>query len=98
MVKFLKVSGMLVGGCVIACIVLVGLTHTPQGAYSGHDESYGWLVLLALLAFGYFLPAFVAGMRRHRQRLAIVVLNVLLGWMFIPWVIALVWSLTSDVE
>jgi hypothetical protein len=34
-------------------------------------------------------------MRKHPNAGAIAVLNLLLGWTFIGWVIALVWSFTS---
>jgi len=38
----------------------------------------------------YFIPALVAYKREHRQFVAILVLNLLLGWTFLGWVIALV--------
>jgi Superinfection immunity protein len=53
--------------------------------------------LLLLLAV-YFIPALVASTRRHRQQLAIVVLNVLAGWTLIGWVVAFVWACTADVQ
>lgn len=58
---------------------------------------YGFEVLLGLL-FVYMLPTFVAGQRRHIEMLAIVVLNLLLGWTLLGWAVALVWSLTSNVR
>lgn len=51
-----------------------------------------------LLFFGiaiYFLPSIHAAINRHRNAGAIVALNLLLGWTFVFWVIALVWSLTK---
>jgi cytochrome c biogenesis protein CcdA len=59
------------------------------------------LFVLALLFLGvmiYFAPAIVAWKRRHRQRMAIMVLTVLAGWTFIGWVGAMVWAATTDVE
>ena len=59
------------------------------------------LILIALLVVAlcvYFLPAIIASERRHRERGPIFVLNLLLGWSFVGWVVALVWSLTSHVE
>jgi len=53
------------------------------------------LVLLFILAF-YFLPTLVALMRHHGNTLAIFVANLLTGWTFIGWVIALVWACTSN--
>ena len=52
-------------------------------------------LILCLVVVGYFLPAFVANVRRHRNATAILVLNLFLGWTFIGWVGALVWSFTN---
>jgi len=46
----------------------------------------------------YFLPAGVASQRRHRNSGAIFVMNLLLGWSGLFWVIALIWACTADVE
>ena len=46
----------------------------------------------------YFVPAVVALMRSHNNTLAITALNLLLGWTFLGWVVALVWSLTANVQ
>ena len=43
----------------------------------------------------YFLPAVVAGLRRHRKALAIFALDLLLGWTLVGWIAALVWALKS---
>lgn len=49
-----------------------------------------WLVSLFL----YFLPAFLA--RNKPNFTSILILNILAGWTFIGWIIALVWALSSD--
>lgn len=54
-----------------------------------------FLLVVILLAL-YFLPTIVAGLMRHRQFLAIGVLNALLGWTLIGWVAGLVWSLIRE--
>lgn len=46
----------------------------------------------------YILPAVNAYSRHHRSAPAILVLNVVLGWTFIGWLIALIWSLTGNVK
>lgn len=46
----------------------------------------------------YFAPTFFAYGRSHNNTLAIFALNLLLGWTFLGWVIALVWSLTSNTQ
>jgi len=53
-------------------------------------------MILAILIFGvYFLPTLIAFLRRHKNKLAIFFLNILLGWTGIGWAIALVWSVTK---
>ena len=42
----------------------------------------------------YFLPTFNA--LHHRQRTAIIVLNVLAGWTVVGWLVALIWALNND--
>ena len=44
----------------------------------------------------YLLPAWIGDKKRNAN--AILALNLLLGWTFIGWVIALVWALTKDHE
>ncbi len=56
----------------------------------------GGLIVLLIVTFLYFLPCFVALMRSHKNAAAIFVLNLLLGWTFIGWVIALVWAFTKS--
>ena len=48
--------------------------------------------VILLLIFFYFIPSFNAYGRRHKNKEAILILNVVAGWTFVGWVIALVWS------
>jgi Superinfection immunity protein len=70
--------------------------QTNQG-----DATGGIVVLLGLACLAvigllfYFLPAFIAIMRGHQNAAAICVLNLLLGWTFLGWTVALVWSFTA---
>jgi hypothetical protein len=54
--------------------------------------------IIFLLIVSYMLPGIVACARRHRNRLAIGMLNLLLGWTLLGWIGALVWACTADVE
>jgi hypothetical protein len=56
------------------------------------------LIIIGVLLGIYFLPAIIASKRGHLDRMAITALNVLLGWTLLFWIIALVWSLTGNVE
>lgn len=53
------------------------------------------LLFFIFLLFLYFIPSFVAFNRKHQSKLAILALNIFLGWTFIGWVISLVWSLSG---
>ena len=52
------------------------------------------LIMIAALLL-YVLPAFVAGFRRHPNTAAITLLTLFLGWTFIGWAIALIWSVSA---
>ena len=57
------------------------------------DLTWIWLGILFLFSFGlYFLPSIIAGGRRKRNQWAIFVVNLFLGWTFVGWIVALVWS------
>lgn len=62
-----------------------------------NDLSASVVIVCLLIAF-YFIPTLVACFRGHRDSTAIFALNFLLGWTFIGWVAALVWSLTGNVH
>jgi Superinfection immunity protein len=49
------------------------------------------IVLIAL----YFLPTFIAACNRHRSTLAIVLVNIFLGWTVVGWFVALIWSIVA---
>jgi len=53
------------------------------------------LLILAVLALGYFFPVVVAAGRDHPQTLAIGMLTLLLGWTGLGWIGALVWACTA---
>ena len=54
----------------------------------------GPFLLLAGLLF-YFLPTVISWNRSHQQTGPIIILNVLLGWTFLGWVVALAWSASA---
>jgi hypothetical protein len=67
----------------------------------GLPEPYNFLpglvlspIVLALVGSWYLIPAWVAYRRGHHNRMAILALNILLGWTGLIWILALIWSLT----
>lgn len=60
--------------------------------FGGH----GTVTLLMMVVLSlYLVPAFIAYGRNHRQRHAILILNILFGWSFAGWIIALIWSVLA---
>lgn len=57
----------------------------------------GLIVVLVVLGF-YFLPTIVASSRNHQSTGGIFVLNLLLGWTFLFWVLSLVWACSHVIE
>ena len=57
------------------------------------------LFFFPIFGFGfvlYFLPSILALAHNKRDTVSIFVLNFLLGWTAIGWVVALVWALKVD--
>ena len=50
------------------------------------------LLLIVLIFAFYFLPTLIAFLRQHKNKLAIFLLNLTLGWTVLGWVVSLVWS------
>ena len=55
-------------------------------------EAVTLLLVILVGSIFYLFPAMVAHYKRHRQQTAILILNLLLGWTFLGWVLALVWA------
>lgn len=51
-------------------------------------------IFLLVSLFFYFLPAYLARNRSNFN--AILLLNLLAGWTFIGWIVALVWALSTE--
>jgi Superinfection immunity protein len=70
----------------------------------GHDSSahtgvgLGPPAMLLLMVGGYFFPAIIASLRKHRNLLAIFMLTLFLGWTGLGWIMALVWACTNNSE
>ena len=52
------------------------------------------LVMLFVLAV-YLIPTIIAFARGHASKWGIGVLNIVLGWSLVFWVVALIWSLSN---
>lgn len=68
----------------------------PAPATADADPATLIKVGIAVAAILYFVPTLIAFMRRKRNAKAIFALNLFLGWSFLGWVGALIWSLLND--
>jgi Superinfection immunity protein len=76
------------------------LARSDSRAKDGMDNAAGLLagfLVLALSLAIYFIPTLVAFERLRRNRGAIFVLNLFLGWTLVGWVAALVWAWMNPV-
>lgn len=55
----------------------------------------GIFALVLLSSIVYLFPLGGALERRHPKTAGIAILNVLLGWTFVGWVIALIWAINE---
>jgi Superinfection immunity protein len=61
------------------------------------SQGHGGVEIAVLIALSlYLLPSMVAALRGHLDAAAIFVLNLVLGWTGLGWLVALIWSLTGN--
>ena len=77
-------------GFIAAIVFLMAAVDGSLGA----GLAVGLVTFLAIT--GYLLPSIVAVKRDKHNALAIIWLNVLLGWTLVGWVVAMVWAVTKD--
>ena len=78
---------------VSGCVMATPRMHLdlPSPWFPGSYVPFG-LVSLAL----YFLPTIIVLARRKKNVLGPILVNVLLGWTVVGWIVALIWALTVD--
>jgi hypothetical protein len=78
--------------------------NTTPGSDPAAVAAAGGMTVLSMLCIAvacllglaaYVAPSIIAFSRRHPNAGAICAVNLLLGWFFIGWVVALVWSFTA---
>ena len=75
------------------------LTVHSQVVTQPHRSSTAHLVIawiVAVLTVGYMLPWAIAATRNKSNTAAIALINLLLGWSLVGWVVALVMSVSSE--
>jgi hypothetical protein len=82
-------------------VALITAMASGAAAFDGPADFLGAVMsdlaveLLLVLVALYISPAVVAYVRGHHNRVAILVLNILMGWTVLGWIGALVWSATA---
>ena len=71
------------------------MSHTTDWHFEFSFPYWGFPFGILGLAL-YFLPTIIAAIRRSKSLLGIVLVNVLLGWTMVGWIISLVWSLVGE--
>ena len=90
-------------GSLIAIVALIAfmIWFTVDSGGTVNPISLGMLVVL-FMSLGaiaaYLLPSLIAIGRKHNASVGIFILNLLLGWTVLFWIVALVWSLSPNVD
>ena len=92
--KFFKLSDsrLIITSLVLLCVGALFMF----GSYDVNP--FGALVGALFIISLYVMPTVLAYTRSHRSFAAIAVLSLLFGWTIIGWVIALIWSLTGNIN
>ncbi|HEY2473254.1 MAG TPA: superinfection immunity protein [Candidatus Cybelea sp.] len=57
-----------------------------------------WMFMTTIGTLIYFLPTILAVVAHKRNAATIAIVNILLGWSFIGWVVALVMAIVRETE
>jgi len=82
----------------LAVLIMFGIALGNAGHLGDANAVFGAVLIVVVSFTIYFLPAIVAAQRGHRHIMAIFVTNLFLGWTFIGWVAALVWSCMNTLK
>lgn len=91
-----SVAGRVLAIGLIALALISALFALLASLSQAKPESATWTAIWLLgnlAAVAYLVPAIIAALRRHRNDGAILALNILFGWTFVGWGVALVWAL-----
>jgi uncharacterized membrane protein len=56
------------------------------------------VIMLMLVVIIYMLPTLIAFSREHLRRQGVTVLNILLGWTLIGWIVVFLWAALGRAE
>ncbi|HEX8247166.1 MAG TPA: superinfection immunity protein [Pyrinomonadaceae bacterium] len=80
----------------VVALILYGFDKATSAApFNIFEGLVGIVIVMFLVLLGgiiYFLPTIIAGSNGHNNFAIIFLLNLFLGWSFIGWIIAVIWS------
>lgn len=87
------------GSLVLIAFVALVATNGKDNVQASAEQAIagvgGTAGALCVMFLPYFCPSFIAFVRKHHQRFAILILNLFLGWTCLFWIISLVWAFTE---
>ena len=89
--EWLRVSHFGCGSLLMLISVILGIVLASTGQEFGIISGF----VGVLICLFYFVPSLIADMRGHDSKTAIFMVNLLLGWLLIPWFICLIWSFSG---
>jgi hypothetical protein len=90
---------------ILGILMIIAVFSISCVPYPWHDQN--WFNNFNPFFFGipslvglavYCLPIIIAAIRHSKSMVGIVLLNILAGWTFIGWIIALIWAITGETK
>ena len=69
------------------------VSETNEPIISMKSKVISFIFLLIITALIYFVPTIIALVKHHTYKLYIIVINIILGWTLLAWIVCLIWSL-----
>lgn len=75
---------------------MINLTQISQAVSDAASVAF-WIFMGVLFLAAYFLPSIVAAIRKVPNFGSVIIVNLLLGWTFVGWVVAMAMASRSQV-
>jgi hypothetical protein len=87
---------------IIGILVVMALLSISCAPYPWHDTNwfhfdpffFGFPSIFGLAL--YCLPIIIAAIRHSKNLVGIILVNILAGWTFVGWIIALIWAIKGE--
>jgi Superinfection immunity protein len=96
--RYFSRLALIVAALLMIIVVLTSCVYNPMGRSFGPFEFLLGVPFSLIGLALYLLPTIIAAARRSTSLVGIILVNILLGWTFIGWIVALVWSLAGQAQ